>query len=69
MEETPTADYAALIREAEERLGVTVLPFQREWLKAYLAGGQVFFAASRRVGWVTVRQVAEAVRTRPLSAR
>lgn len=60
---TPGPDYDSMIREAEERLGVTVLPFQREWIKAYLSGSRVLISAPRRAGWTTARQIAEALRS------
>lgn len=45
-----------------EKLGITLLPWQREYAEAVLSGEQVVLQRGRKVGWTTVQQVITAVK-------
>lgn len=51
----------AKIDAAADALGVDLLPWQREWLRATLNGQHVVAHRGRRAGWTTVQRVAEQI--------
>lgn len=53
-----TDERDARIDAACEALGVTLLPFQREWVRVVLAGEQIVVQAGRKAGWTTAHRVA-----------
>lgn len=48
----------AKIGAAHEALGLALLPHQREWVRAVLAGERIVVNKGRKAGWTTAHRVA-----------